>query len=485
MPSDRSPAPFEGSESPVAPGDVLAGKYRVDRILGAGGMGLVVAATHLTIHQRVALKFLRPDAARMPETKERFLREAQAAVRLKSEHVAKVLDVGTLEDGSPYMVMEYLEGATLGDVVRNHGPLPVADAVSHVVQACEAVAEAHAAGIVHRDIKPDNLFLTKSVHGRHLVKVLDFGIAKTLGVDLHLSLTRTATIVGSPLYMPPEQLRSAKHVDVRADIWALGAVLFELVAGRPPFVAESFSELCLKVATDPTPTPSSVRADVPASLDAVVLRCLEKDPSKRFQNVGELADALQAFASESVRDFARRVSSVLKMDSQPAPPPPPEVAPTVTDGGTLAKANTGTAWGHTSAGALARRRRLAWVVGAAAAALVSAAAVVAVVSRPAAPAPSAPASAAAAAAATSAAAVTTTNPPAVSMEAPVVVLPSAAPSVSEPSAAPSPQPAPRRAPPAAAPVAHAPSASPSPSSSAAAQPAAPATSAGDIVFQRK
>jgi len=477
MPSDRSPAPLEGSESPVAPGDVLAGKYRVDRVLGAGGMGLVVAATHLTIHQRVALKFLRPDAARMPETKERFLREAQAAARLKSEHVAKVLDVGTLEDGSPYMVMEYLEGATLGDVVRKHGPLPVADAVSHVVQACEAVAEAHAAGIVHRDIKPDNLFLTKSVHGRALVKVLDFGIAKTLGVDLHLSLTRTATIVGSPLYMPPEQLRSAKHVDVRADIWALGAVLFELVAGRPPFVAESFSELCLKVATDPTPTPSSVRADVPTSLDAVVLRCLEKDPSKRFQNVGELADALQAFASESVRDFARRVSSVLKMDSQPAPAPPPEVAPRETDGGTLAKANTGTAWGHTSAGT-ARRRRVVWL-GGAAAALVSAAAVVAVVSRREAPAPSAPA------AASGAAAVTTTNPPAVSLEAPVVPPPSVAPSVSEPSAAPSPQPPPRRAPPAAASVAHAPSASPPSPAPAPPVAPAPATSAGDIVFQRK
>jgi len=478
MPSDRSPAFLEGSESPVAPGDVLAGKYRVDRILGAGGMGLVVAATHLTLHQRVALKFLRPDAARMPETKERFLREAQAAVRLKSEHVAKVLDVGTLEDGSPYMVMEYLEGATLGEVVRKHGPLPVADAVSHVVQACEAVAEAHAAGIVHRDLKPDNLFLTKSVHGRPLVKVLDFGIAKTLGVDLHLSLTRTATIVGSPLYMPPEQLRSAKHVDVRADIWALGAVLFELVAGRPPFVAESFSELCLKVATDPTPTPSSVRADIPTSLDAVVLRCLEKDPSKRFQNVGELADALQAFASESVRDFARRVSSVLKMDSQPAPPPPLAVEPTGTHGGTLAKANTGTAWGHTSAGALARRRKLAWL-GGAAAALVSAAAIVAVVSHPAAPAPSAPV------AASCAAAVTSPIPPAVSLEAPVVVPPSVTPSVSEPSAAPSPQPPPRRAPPAASPVAHAPSASAP--SSAPAPPAAPApaTSAGDIVFQRK
>jgi eukaryotic-like serine/threonine-protein kinase len=485
MPSARSPASSADSGSPVAPGEVLAGKYRVDSVLGAGGMGLVVAATHLTLHQRVALKFLRADAARMPETKERFLREAQAAVRLKSEHVAKVLDVGTLEDGSPYMVMEYLEGATLGDVVRRHGPLPVAEAVSHVVQACEAVAEAHAAGIVHRDIKPDNLFLTKSVHGRHLVKVLDFGIAKTIGVDVHLSLTRTSTIVGSPLYMPPEQLRSAKHVDVRADIWALGAVLFELVAGRPPFVAESFSELCLKVATDPTPTPSSVNPDVPPALDAVVLRCLEKDPAKRFQNVGELADALQAFASESVRDFARLVSSVLKLDSQPAPPPPPEADTARPSGGSLSKASTGTAWGHTSAGTLGRRRKLVWL-GGGAAAVVAAAAIAAVAMHHVAPEASVSPAASGVAGATTPAASPTPEPPAVSLEAPPAVQPSATPSVSASSAAPPSSSAltpVRRVTPVPSPVVRASGASPS----SPPPPSAPATatSAGDIVFQRK
>jgi serine/threonine protein kinase len=471
MPPARSPAFPDDSVSPVAPGDVLAGQYRVERIIGAGGMGFVVAATHITIHQRVALKFLRPDAARLPDTKERFLREAQAAARLKSEHVAKVLDVGTLDDGSPYMVMEYLEGATLGQVVRQQGPLGVTDAVAYVLQACEAVAEAHASGIVHRDLKPENLFLTRSVHGRPLVKVLDFGIAKTSGGDLQLSLTRTATIVGSPLYMPPEQLRSAKHVDVRADIWALGAVLFELVTGRPPFVAESFSELCLKVATDPTPTPSSVRADVPTSLDAVVVRCLEKDPAKRFQDVGDLADALQAFASESVRDFARHISTVLKVISQP---PPPDAVPSAQQVATLGgKGNTGTAWGHTSAGPLVRRR-LVWIAGAGIAVISVAAAVAIVATRPATPAGSAAPSASPAAAAPS-------PSPGVSVEAPTVVLEPAAappPSVSSPAVS---------ALPAARPARKAPSAAPVPQPPATSAPTTPptATSAGDIVFQRK
>jgi hypothetical protein len=355
MPPASRPASSEPPESPVAEGDVLAGKYRVDKVLGSGGMGLVVAATHLTLHQKVALKFLLPSALDQPDTKERFLREARAAVRLKSEHVAKVVDVGTLDDGAPYMVMEYLDGATLGQVLRQQGALPIVDAVGFVLQACEAVAEAHAAGIVHRDLKPENLFLTRRVDGQPLVKVLDFGIAKTTGVDLQLSLTRTSTIVGSPLYMPPEQLRSAKHVDARSDIWAMGAVLFELLTGRLPFMADSFSELCMKVAQDPPPKPSALRAEIAPEIDVVVLRCLEKEPGRRFQNVGDLAEALQPFAPEDARDFAKRVTSVLAAGSWPplqrAVPdsvPPP------------AKAATGTAWGQTSAGAT-KRRRLTWL----------------------------------------------------------------------------------------------------------------------------
>jgi serine/threonine protein kinase len=355
MPSSTPPSE---PESPVAQGDVLAGKYRVDSVLGSGGMGVVVAATHMTLRQKVALKFLLPAAAQHAETKERFLREARAAVKLKSEHVAKVVDVGTLEDGAPYMVMEYLDGATLGQIVRGQGAQPIADAVGFVLQACEAVAEAHAAGIVHRDLKPENLFLTRRVDGQPLVKVLDFGIAKDVGADAALSLTRTSTIIGSPLYMPPEQLRSAKAADARSDIWALGAVLFELLTGRVPFTAESFSELCLKVAQDPAPAPSTLTPGVPPQLDAAVLRCLEKDVARRFQNVGEMAEALAPFAPESGREFARRVTSVLAGGSWP----PAQRALSASASG-AAKAQTGTAWGNTSSEATKRRRRT-WMIGA-------------------------------------------------------------------------------------------------------------------------
>jgi serine/threonine-protein kinase len=360
-----SPLP-EAPAPPVALGDVLAGKYRIDRLLGAGGMGVVVAATHLTLHQKVAIKFLLPSSAVLPETTERFLREARAAVRLKSEHVAKVTDVGTLEDGSPYMVMEHLEGATLGQLVREHGPLPIADAVGFVMQACEAVAEAHAAGIIHRDLKPDNLFLTRRVDGQPLVKVLDFGIAKLTGTDATLALTRSASVVGSPLYMPPEQLRSARHVDARSDIWALGAVLFELLTGRTPFVAQTFPELCMKVAQDPAPAPSVFRAEIPPELDAAVLRCLQKDAAQRHQNVGDLANVLQPFAPEEAREFARRVSSVLAAGTWP--PRDAVSAPVIT---AATKVATGNAWGNTR-GAGASRRRLTWLgAGAAACAIVA------------------------------------------------------------------------------------------------------------------
>jgi serine/threonine-protein kinase len=193
---------------PVAQGDVLAGKYRVDHVLGVGGMGVVVSATHLQLDQRVALKFMLPVGLAHPALVERFAREARAAARLKSDHVARVLDVGTLDSGSPYMVMEYLEGSDLGSVVAERGPMPVHMAVDCVLQACDAVAEAHAIGIIHRDLKPRNLFLTGRNDGRALVKVLDFGISKHKTGASDLSLTRTTEIIGSPNYMSPEQLRS-------------------------------------------------------------------------------------------------------------------------------------------------------------------------------------------------------------------------------------------------------------------------------------
>ena len=298
------------SEAPVREGDILAGKYRVERVLGIGGMGVVVAATHVELDQKVAIKFVLPAAVNDEGLLERFLREARAAVRLKSEHVAKVLDVGKMESGAPYMVMEYLEGCDLAQLLAKDGPLHVDTAADYIVQACEAVAEAHSQGIIHRDIKPQNLFLTKRVGGSSLVKVLDFGVSK-VSIAGVVNLTQTMTVMGSPLYMSPEQMRSARSVDPRSDIWALGVVLYELLSGKTPFHAESMPELCLKVVTE-TPVPiDELRPDVPQAMAAVVMRCLEKEPDKRFNDAADLASALESFVTPASRISIERARMVM------------------------------------------------------------------------------------------------------------------------------------------------------------------------------
>jgi serine/threonine-protein kinase len=293
---------------PVAPGDVLAGKYRVDRVLGVGGMGVVVAATHLQLDQRVALKFML-DQRTSGSLVERFTREARAAVRLRSDHAARVLDVGVLESGSPYMVIEFLEGDDLAAVLEKRGPLPVEVAVDCVLQACDAVAEAHSLGIVHRDLKPRNLFLTKRNDGRPLVKVLDFGVAK-LRSTVDVSITHTSEMLGSPSYMSPEQFCAARDADDRSDIWSLGVILFELLAGRVPFVADTITQLMLKVLNDPPPLLQALRGDLPSDLVSVVDTCLKRDPLDRFQSVAQLALALERFAPPDTRDLARRIGRI-------------------------------------------------------------------------------------------------------------------------------------------------------------------------------
>ncbi|MGK3994762.1 serine/threonine-protein kinase [Sorangium sp. So ce1024] len=301
--------------APVAEGQVLSGKYRVERILGQGGMGVVVAAMHAQLHQRVAIKLLHPDAN--AEMVERFVREARAAVRLKSEHVARVLDVGTLETGEPYMVMEYLEGSDLQQTLRERGPLELEEAVGYVLEACEAIAEAHAAGIIHRDLKPANLFLARGADGTGMVKVLDFGISKAMadpsaaGAEPELGLTKTAMVLGSPLYMAPEQMRSARTVDTRADIWSLGAILYQLLTARVPFDASSLSELILMINTEAPPLPSSFRRDLPPGLEAAILRCLEKDVAKRFSSVAELAGAIVDFGPPLALASLERIERTL------------------------------------------------------------------------------------------------------------------------------------------------------------------------------
>jgi serine/threonine-protein kinase len=305
------------TKSPVREGDVLAGKYRVEKVLGIGGMGVVVAAKHIELGQILALKFLLPGAAQNEELVERFLREARASVRLKGEHIAKVHDVGKLDDGCPYIVMEYLEGRDIGAEIKTATEdFAVETVATYVLHACQGLAEAHSLGIVHRDLKPGNLFLTTSLGGRPMVKILDFGISKTIDpmkVGDELSLTKTEMLLGSPLYMSPEQMRSSKHIDARTDIWGLGAIAYEMLCGKVPFEASSLMELCFKVAQEDAEDVAKLRPDLPPELCKAVMRCLEKDVDKRWSNVAELAAAIEPFASAREKGAAERVADMLKV----------------------------------------------------------------------------------------------------------------------------------------------------------------------------
>jgi serine/threonine-protein kinase len=298
--------------APVAPGDLLAGKYRVERVLGKGGMGMVVAAMHLALEKRVALKFLLPEVAQNQELVARFAREAKAASRIESEHCARVLDTGQLESGAPFMVMEYLEGSDLAQLVKQQGALAPQDAIEYVLQACEALAEAHVAGIVHRDLKPANLFLIRRADGSPCIKVLDFGISKiALASDQGQGMTQTSALMGSPNYMAPEQLKSARNVDARADIWSLGIILQELLTGEVAFKADTVPELYISILQSPPIPLRSRRPDAPAAMEAIITRCLEKDPGRRFASVGELAQALGEFAPPRARLSIDRITRIV------------------------------------------------------------------------------------------------------------------------------------------------------------------------------
>jgi len=303
----------------IAPGTVLAGKYRVERVLGSGGMGFVVAALHLELGHFVAVKFLHGTMMTNGEAVARFAREARAAARIRSEHVARVLDVGRLDEGAPYTVMEFLQGQDLGALLLERGPLPVDLAVEYVLQACHAIAEAHAVGIVHRDLKPSNLFLTESSDGVGIIKVLDFGISKlTTAASFEPQLTSTKSSMGSPLYMSPEQMKSFRDADHRTDIWALGVILYELMCGRPPFDASSLPELIMALVMSTPASLSAQRPEIPPGLEAAVMRCLEKDPGARFPSVGELARELLPFAPQNSRSLVERVS---RLSGAPAAAP--------------------------------------------------------------------------------------------------------------------------------------------------------------------
>ena len=350
-------------EGGLETGDVLLGKYQIEALLGRGGMGLVYRARHVHLNEPIAIKVLRHDVQLDEEAVTRFKREAQAAVRLKSEHVARIHDVGVFDDGSPYMVMEFLAGADLGSLVDANGPTDVPTAVDLILQACDALAEAHASGIVHRDVKPSNLFISSRPDGSHVLKILDFGISKSAtGTDL--SLTQTASVLGTPAYMSPEQMRSARKVDARTDIWSLGTVLYELVEGRRPFRAETFSEMCVMAAVDPHDP--LIRAP---ELEPVIARCMAKTPEGRYQSVAELAVALAPFARDPSRaaHYVQRTQRVLGRAAAATPLPIRDVAsapirmPVAPVTAPSLGGNPGTLSGETTSNTVQRSRTGIWI----------------------------------------------------------------------------------------------------------------------------
>jgi serine/threonine protein kinase len=348
----------DGDGAPrVQAGDTVSGKFRIERVLGQGGMGVVVAARHLQLDETVALKFLRAHATSDPDALARFAREARAAAKLKSEHVARVLDAGVTDDGTPYIVMEYLDGRNLGQVLEHEGRLDIATTAEFAIQACEGLAEAHARGIVHRDIKPENLFLVERSQGWRVVKILDFGISKfDVARGTADSNISTHSMMGSPCYMSPEQLRSTASVDHRTDIWSLGVTIFELLAGGTAYRAgQSLPQLIASILEQPTPRLTDFWSDVPVELSAVVGRCMEKDREARFSSAAELALALLPFAPKRARANVERAIAVTQsaapssrpLELRTVPPPPPTGAPSARassrgpSSGTLRSATSG------------------------------------------------------------------------------------------------------------------------------------------------
>ncbi len=357
-----------------AAGDLVAGKYRIERKLAEGGMGILFEATHLQLDELVAIKFLREEVAACVESDavERFVREARSSIKIRSEHVVRILDVAALESGIPYIVMELLVGQDLDQILAQSGPLPPTDAVDCVLQTCEALAEAHQRGIIHRDIKPANLFMTRRADGSASVKLLDFGISKVSapgGKDL--GITNTQAVMGSPRYMSPEQLRASKDVDARSDIWALGIVLYELLTGAPPFDGETMTAVCVAILQD-QPASMTSRREIAPGLERVVHRALEKDPALRFASIAELAEGLRAYASASgVTSVARVLGTLRGSQYSLAPGGVTQSTGSTRAAGPAPSALTSTAWTDGNMKGRSKRSIAALAAGAAAVAVLA------------------------------------------------------------------------------------------------------------------
>lgn len=292
-------------------GDVVAGKYRLEKVAGEGGMGIVYAAEHLVLKQRVAVKVLLPDAARSEAVVERFSREAQAAAKIQSEHIARVMDAGSLSSGAPFLVLEYLEGCDLEELLQLQGTLPPSEVADVMLQALEALAHAHAVGIVHRDLKPANLFLACRPDGGNVIKILDFGISKSMKSSPEEKVLTGQAVLGSPVYMSPEQLRNARGIDGRADLWSLGVVAYELLSGSPPFDGEGVGEIFAAI-LEKDAEPLHVRnPKIAPELSAVIARCLQRKVEDRWPDAAELARAIAPFGTGAYAKVVERIDQVL------------------------------------------------------------------------------------------------------------------------------------------------------------------------------
>ncbi|HTM45283.1 MAG TPA: protein kinase [Polyangiaceae bacterium] len=327
-------AHHDDSENLLGIGDQVAGKYTIRRVLGQGGMGVVYEALHVRLDRKVALKMLHRNMLESPSVVERFEREALAASKLKGPNVADVIDVDVTDDGVPFIVMEYLEGRDLAQELDARLMLPTSEAVAIVLQACSAMAVAHQAGIVHRDLKPANLFLHRQGKG-HVLKVLDFGISK-MAQSESTNVTLTQSTLGTPMYMSPEQIRSTKHVDGRTDIWSLGVILFECLAGGTPFSGDNPTAVVAAISVDQPASLDELCPDSPAGLNDVVRRALAKDPAARYQTVEEFAEALLPYSSDpaawirpaaSSRGYAAARPAVLSLRPEEVSGEAPTVRP--------------------------------------------------------------------------------------------------------------------------------------------------------------
>jgi serine/threonine protein kinase len=298
----------------LEPGTIVGGKYRIDGFLGTGGMGVVLSATHLELDAPVAIKIVRDDFATNEAIVSRLLFEARAVARMQSIHVVRVLDVARLPNGAPYIVMEKLHGGDMAALIEQRGPIPIAEAIGYVLQACEGLSEAHGIGIVHRDLKPENLFLAVRPEGV-VLKILDFGISKDVGSSIRegrrTTLTKGGAAIGSPSYMAPEQIRAEPNLDARADIWSLGTILFELLTGRRAFEAETVALMYQKVLTEDPPSLLDFLPDAPPELNTIIRLCLQKNADDRFQTVQELISALRALSRPVVMPRPRQESGIM------------------------------------------------------------------------------------------------------------------------------------------------------------------------------